>query len=130
MNNSLANQNMNLLDLVKDEDTVLTNPTSHPIDIDMNEIQRKRKEILRQKLRNKTNNLKNRRCGKEAMENLQLNALKDNEMFKNIQGKEDEVKKMIENMASSMSNDPKQKKNVKKQMEKLVDKLKETKIVI
>jgi hypothetical protein len=35
------------------------------------------------------------------------------------------MKDVIEKMASNMSNDPRQKKNIKKQIEKLVDKIKQ-----
>ncbi len=134
MNNTPPNETANLLDYIKDEDIMSyleeskNNPSLAPIDIDMNEIQRKRKEIIRQKLRNKMNNFKNNRSGKESIERMQLEALKNNESFRNIQGNNEEMKKAIESLASNMTKDPKQKKNIKKQMDKLVEKISETKI--
>ncbi len=134
MNNTPPNETANLLDYIKDEDIVSyleeskNNPSLAPIDIDMNEIQRKRKEIIRQKLKNKMNNFKNNRSGKESIERMQLEALKNNESFRNIQGNNEEMKKAIESMASNMTKDPKQKKNIKKQMDKLIEKMSETKL--
>ena len=134
MNNTPPNETTNLLDHIRDEDIISyleeskNDPSLAPIDIDMNEIQRKRKEILKQRLRNKMNNFKNNRSGKESIERMQLEALKNNESFRNIQGNNEEMKKAIESLANNMTKDPKQKKNIKKQMDKLVEKMSETKI--
>lgn len=90
------------------------------------ELDEKRKNDLKQKLRQKTNNMRNNRLGKSSREQSQINALKENPMFQNIGNtSEEEIKKAIEMMASSFSKDPRQKKNIKKQVGKLVDKMKE-----
>lgn len=103
---------------------------SQELDGKLKEIQEKRKDELRKKLRQKTNNMRNNRSGKILREQNQINSLKENPLFQNIgNGNEDEIKKVIETMASSFSKDPKQKKNIKKQMEKLVEKIKEPEIL-
>lgn len=103
---------------------------SQELDGKLKEIQEKRKDELRKKLRQKTNNMRNNRSGKILREQNQINSLKENPLFQNIgNGNEDEIKKVIETMASSFSKDPKQKKNIKKQIEKLVDKIKEPEIL-
>ena len=87
----------------------------------LNEINR---EILRKKLRNKTNNLRLNRSSKDANEKNQLNMLKENSLFQNIEGADNEtMKKMVDAMASKMTNDSKQKKNAKKQITKLLEKI-------
>jgi hypothetical protein len=91
------------------------------------DMEKKRKEILRQKLRNKTNSLRNNRMPKNIKEQSQLDSLKNNPAFQNINS-EEEMKKAIDMVASSMSKDSKQKKNIKKQMEGLVDKMKVDKV--
>ena len=55
---------------------------------------------------------------------------KENQLFQNINNMDStETKKIIENMASKMSNDPKQKKNIKNQMENLIDKMKDSSLM-
>jgi hypothetical protein len=96
------------------------------LDKKLKELDEKRKNDLKQKLRQKTNNMKNNRLGKSTKEQTQINALKQNPMFQNIQNTNNEdIKRAIETMASSFSKDPRQKKNIKKQVEKLVEKMKE-----
>lgn len=96
------------------------------LDKKLMELDEKRKNDLKQKLRQKTNNMRNNRLGKSSREQSQINALKENPMFQNIGNtSEEEIKKAIEMMASSFSKDPRQKKNIKKQVGKLVDKMKE-----
>ena len=89
---------------------------------------------LKKKLRDKRNALKNNRLGKKYREENQIKALKENPLFQNINGgnangandaNDTDIKNTIENMASKMSNDPKQKKNIKKQMSNLIEKMKE-----
>lgn len=83
-------------------------------------------EALKKKLREKRNSLRNNRLGKRYKEDNQIKTLKENPLFQNLNGNFDspEIKMAIENMASKMSNDPKQKKNIKKQMENLLEKMK------
>jgi len=86
------------------------------------------KEDLKKKLRDKRNALKNNRLGKKYQEENQIKALKENPLFQNINGgyaNDSDIKNTIESMASKMSNDPKQKKNIKKQMNHLIEKMKE-----
>lgn len=80
------------------------------------------KEELRKKLRDKTNNMRNCRMSKSLREEQQIKTLKENPAFQN-NGSNDDVKNMIEKMASNMAHDPKQKKNLKKQMENLIGKM-------
>lgn len=90
------------------------------------------KEDLKKKLRDKRNALKNNRLGKKYQEENQIKALKENPLFQNINGgnlngaNDSDIKNTIESMASKMSNDPKQKKNIKKQMNHLIEKMKES----
>ncbi len=96
------------------------------LDKKLMELDEKRKNDLKQKLKQKTNNMRNNRLGKSSREQTQINALKENPMFQNVGNtSEEEIKKAIEMMASSFSKDPRQKKNIKKQVGKLVEKIKE-----
>jgi hypothetical protein len=91
---------------------------------DKNKLNEINREILRKKLRNKTNNLRLNRSSKDAKEKNQLNMLKENSLFQNIEGADNEtMKKMVDAMASKMTNDSKQKKNAKKQITKLLEKI-------
>lgn len=84
----------------------------------------KKRETLRKKLRAKTNTMRIERSSKDMKEKNQINMLKENPLFKNIENTDEEtMKKIIDNMASKMTNDPRQKKNAKKQMENLVEKM-------
>jgi predicted outer membrane protein len=90
------------------------------------------KEDLKKKLRDKRNALKNNRLGKKYQEDNQIKTLKENPLFQNMNGgnlngaNDADIKNTIESMASKMSNDPKQKKNIKKQMNHLIEKMKES----
>ena len=78
-------------------------------------------------MREKRESLKNNRTSKKGRENNQMNMLKENPLFQNIDQLDDtKTKNLIETMASKISNDPKQKKNIKKQMENLINKMKES----
>jgi len=89
------------------------------------------KEELRRRLRAKTNSLRNNRMNKSIREQNQVNAMKENPLFKNIDtSSKEDIKTAIETMASNMTKDSKQKKNIKKQMEKMVEKIKEPTIEI
>jgi hypothetical protein len=129
MNNLEQNQSFNLEDLMSQINLNDYKGVVPELDNKIKDLQLKRKEELKQKLRAKTNNLRNNRMSKEIRENNQINSLKENPMFQNINNVED-TKKIIETMASSMSKDSKQKKNIKKQIEKLVDKMKTPEIVL
>lgn len=100
---------------------------SKEIDETIKDLEIKRKEELRKKLRAKTNNMRNNRMSKDIREDNKLNALKESPLFQNLTNQED-MKKAIDMMASSFSKDSKQKKNIKKQMERLVEKIKEPEI--
>ena len=84
-------------------------------------------EILKKKLRNKQEELRNSRKSKNQKEDSRIKMLKENPLFKNLGSlNTPEAKKMIDNMASKMCSDPKQKKAIKKQMEKLINKMDST----
>ena len=84
-----------------------------------------RRNILRQKLRAKTNTLRSNRMSKDIKEKTQIDMLKENPMFKNLDSQNNvDMNNIIEKMASSMSKDPKQKKNIKKQISNIVEKMK------
>ena len=82
-----------------------------------------KKELLK-KLRTVRQNLKNNRMKKNIREEYQIKALKENPLFQNANGNDQEMKNIINKTVSQLSNDPKQKKNLKKQMENLIDKMK------
>ncbi len=88
------------------------------------ELENKRKEMLRNKLRTKTNNMRNNRMTKDIRQQTQMEQIKKSPVFQNAKS-EDEMKKAIDMVASSLSKDPKQKKNIKKQMDSLMSKLKD-----
>ena len=100
---------------------------SAELDEKLVEMEKQRKEMLRQKLRNKTNSFRNNRMTKDIKQQNQMEQLKKNPAFQNI-GSEEEMKKAIDMVASSMAKDSKQKKNIKKQMEGLIDKVKDVNI--
>jgi len=96
--------------------------------LNLNKIKTIDREELRRRLRAKTNSLRNNRMNKTHREQNQVNALKENPIFKNMnlnESSKEEIKTAIESMASKMAKDPKQKKNIKKQMEKMVEQMKE-----
>jgi hypothetical protein len=101
---------------------------NNQLDEKLVEMEKQRKELLRQKLRNKTNSLRNNRMSKNVREQGQIESLKSNPAFQNLNS-EEEIKKAIDMVASSMSKDSKQKKNIKKQMENLVDKMNTDKLL-
>jgi len=97
------------------------------LDEKIEQLRTRQNEDLRKKLRQKINNSKNSRMSKSIRQDNQINMLKENTLFKNAQNEED-IKKAIDTIASSMTKDSRQKKNVKKQMEKLVDKMSDIKL--
>ena len=121
-------QNFNLTELMSQINLKDYMGENNQLDEKLVEMEKQRKELLRQKLRNKTNSLRNNRMSKNAREQNQIESLKSNPAFQNINSNED-MKKAIDMVASSMSKDSKQKKNIKKQMEQLVGKM-NTDIVI
>jgi hypothetical protein len=118
------NQSLNLKDLIPKE--CLEEYKNISSDLNENFDEKKaNRELLRQKLRNKTNILKGNRVSKELREKNQINELKKNPMFQSLNNTDVDMNSIIEKMASSMTKDPKQKKNIKKQIDKLVEKMKE-----
>ena len=120
-------QELNLMDLMSEINLKSYMGESPEMDEKILEMEKKRKEMLRQKLRNKMNSFKNNRMSKDHKQQVQMDSLKNNPAFQNINSQE-EMKKAIDMVASSMSKDSKQKKNIKKQMEELVDKMKSAEI--
>lgn len=84
---------------------------------------------LKKKLEDKRNSIKNKKQPLITKEDNQINMLKNNPLFKNIENLDKEsIKKIIDTLASNMTNNSKQKKNIKKQVEKLIDKMVEKKV--
>ena len=82
----------------------------------------KKRNELRAKLRQKTNQMSQSRQSKDIQMKNQLEMMKDNPMFSNaLQGTQEDKKKIIDMYASSVTKDSKQKKNIKKQMEKIMN---------
>ena len=91
------------------------------------EIIMKNREELRRRTKEKINNMRNKRLGKNTKQDSQIKALKENPLFQNLDlNNNTDIKKVIDNLASKMTTDSKQKKNIKKQMEKIMDKMKES----
>lgn len=122
------NQSFNLKDLIPKESLdEYVNISKDILDEKLDE-KKESRELLRQKLRNKTNILKGNRVSKDLREKNQINELKKNPMFQSLNNTDNtdvNMNSMIDKMASSMTKDPKQKKNIKKQLDKLIDKMKE-----
>ena len=80
----------------------------------------------------KKQDLSNKRKGKNVKEDIKMKMLKENPLLKNLGNLDSlnspDAKKMIDNMASKMCNNSKQKKAIKKQMEKLIGKMESTSI--
>jgi hypothetical protein len=121
-------QNFNLTELMSQINLKDYMGENNQLDKKLVEMEKQRKEQLRQKLRNKTNSLRNNRMSKNVREQGQIESLKSNPAFQNLNS-EEEIKKAIDMVASSMSKDSKQKKNIKKQMENLVDKMNTDKLL-
>lgn len=97
-----------------------------PPEIGINSIEAR--EALKKKLEDKRNSIKNNRKPLVTKEDNQINMLKNNPLFKNIENLDkDSIKKIIDTVASNMTSDSKQKKNIKKQVEKLIEKMTEKK---
>ena len=119
------NQSFNLKDLIPKESLdEYVNISKDILDEKLDE-KKESRELLRQKLRNKTNILKGNRVSKDLREKNQINELKKNPMFQSLNNTDVNMNSMIDKMASSMTKDSKQKKNIKKQLDKLIDKMKE-----
>jgi len=121
-------QNFNLTELMSQINLKDYMGENNQLDEKLVEMEKQRKEQLRQKLRNKTNSLRKNRMSKNVREQGQIESLKSNPAFQNLNS-EEEIKKAIDMVASSMSKDSKQKKNIKKQMENLVDKMNTDKLL-
>ena len=108
---------------IKEEKEIISND----LEILSEEDRIKNLEILKKKLRSKQQELNNNRKNKNQKEDSRIKMLKENPLFKNLGSlNTSEAKKMIDNMASKMCSDSKQKKAIKKQMEKLINKMDST----
>ena len=90
-------------------------------------------QLVKNRLITKQQELSNKRKGnKNEKEDMKIKMLKENPLLKNLGNLDSlnspEAKKMIDNMASKMCNNSKQKKAIKKQMEKLIGKMDSTSI--
>ena len=126
-------ESLNLKDLIKPEDLeAYQNILSHNNgNLDSNQDnqpdnEEARRNYLRQKLRAKTKQLQSSRMSKDMREKSQIEMLKENPMFKNLNGQQQNpelMKETIEKIASSMCKDPRQKKNIKKQLGNIIEKM-------
>jgi hypothetical protein len=106
---------------------VETDNSSKSSEIEINGLEAR--AALKKKLEDKRSSIKNKKQPLITKEDNQINMLKNNPLFKNIENLDKEsIKKIIDTVASSMTNDSKQKKNIKKQVEKLIDKMVEKKV--
>lgn len=84
-------------------------------------------EALKKRFNAKKEELANSRKNKNQKEDNQIKMLKENPLFKNLGNlgslNSPEAKKIIDEMASKMCTNSKQKKAMKKQMEKLISKM-------
>lgn len=90
-------------------------------------------QLVKNRLITKQQELSNKRkSNKNEKEDMKIKMLKENPLLKNLGNLDSlnspEAKKMIDNMASKMCNNSKQKKAIKKQMEKLIGKMDSTSI--
>jgi hypothetical protein len=89
-------------------------------------------ELVKNRLITRQQELSNKRKGKNVKEDMKIKMLKENPLLKNLGNLDSlnspEAKKIIDNMASKMCNNSKQKKAIKKQMEKLIGKMDTTSI--
>ena len=128
-------ESFNLKDLIKPEDLqayqdILSHNNSN---LERNQDnqpdnEEARRNYLRQKLRAKTKQLQSSRMSKDIREKSQIEMLKENPMFKNLNGLDGQqnpelMKETIEKIASSMCKDPRQKKNIKKQLGNIIEKM-------
>ncbi len=84
-------------------------------------------ELVRKRLLAKKEELANNRKNKNQKEDSKIKLLKENPLFKNLGNLSNldspEAKKIIDEMASKMCNNSKQKKAIKKEMQKLISKM-------
>jgi len=89
-------------------------------------------QLVKKKLINRQQELSNKRKNKNVKEDMKIKMLKENPLLKNLGNLDSlnspEAKTIIDNMASKMCNNSKQKKAIKKQIEKLIGKMESTSI--
>ena len=120
---SIDNIPKELLDSMND----LNLDSNSVVEKELTEEERKKNiELLKKKLQVKQSETRNKRRNKISKEDDKMKMLKENPLFKSLGSNLDgiDIKSVINNMASKMCTDSKQKKMVKKQMEKLVEQIK------
>jgi hypothetical protein len=129
----MSSESLNLKDLIKSEDLqayqdILANGNLDNMQNNEPDNEEARRNYLRQKLRAKTKQLQSSRMSKDIREKSQIEMLKENPMFKNLNSVEGQqnpelMKETIEKIAASMCKDPRQKKNIKKQLGNIIEKM-------
>lgn len=123
-------KNNEIIDLEIKTDEQVSNEQSKEVQI-LDEKERLHNiQLVKNRLISKQQELSNKRKGnKNEKEDMKIKMLKENPLLKNLDSlNSPEAKKMIDNMASKMCNNSKQKKAIKKQMEKLIGKMDSTSI--
>ena len=123
-------KNNEIIDLEIKTDEQVSNEKSKEVQI-LDEKERLHNiQLVKNRLITKQQELSNKRKGnKNEKEDMKIKMLKENPLVKNLDSlNSPEAKKMIDNMASKMCNNSKQKKAIKKQMEKLIGKMDSTSI--
>lgn len=126
-------KNNEIIDLEIKTDEQVINEQSKEVEI-LDEKERLHNiQLVKNRLITKQQELSNKRKGnKNEKEDMKIKMLKENPLLKNLGNLDSlnspEAKKMIDNMASKMCNNSKQKKAIKKQMEKLIGKMDSTSI--
>lgn len=123
-------KNNEIIDLEIKTDEQVSNEKSKEVQI-LDEKERLHNiQIVKNRLISKQQELSNKRKdNKNEKEDIKIKMLKENPLVKNLDSlNSPEAKKMIDNMASKMCNNSKQRKAIKKQMEKLIGKMDSTSI--
>lgn len=126
-------KNNEIIDLEIKTDEQVINEQSKEVEI-LDEKERLHNiQLVKNRLITKQQELSNKRKGnKNEKEDMKIKMLKENPLLKNLGNLDSlnspEAKKMIDNMASKMCNNSKQKKAIKKKMEKLIGKMDSTSI--
>jgi hypothetical protein len=119
-----------IINIVEENNCVNSSDESKDGSSDLSsELLQKNREALRKRFEAQKEQKKNRSI-KVAKDQNKAKILKDFPILQNLNNlpEDIDIKNLINNMASKMTNDPKQKKMMKKKINKLVDELKETKI--
>jgi len=125
-------KNNEIIDLEIKNDEQVINEQSKEVQSKEDEILNEKErlhniELVKNRLITRQQELSNKRKSKNVKEDIKIKMLKENPLLKNLGNlnslNSPEAKTIIDNMASKMCNNSKQKKAIKKQMEKLIGKM-------